>query len=81
MTLTNDPLLPSDLILTVQIDDGAVACVGVTVMPGSVLRAGSYIVANSTVEGEILCGSDEPCNTGFAFLEILRGNSSERDSV
>ncbi|MBI3881579.1 MAG: hypothetical protein HY301_16145 [Verrucomicrobia bacterium] len=56
-TLTNDPLPPSDLHAPVTVEDGVVVCVGVTLMPGTVLRRGCLIAAESSVSGEVPGGA------------------------
>lgn len=56
-TLTNDPLPPSDNHEPVTIEDGCVVAVGATLMPGVVLRHGSFISAHSSADGEIPVGA------------------------
>jgi len=56
-TLTNDPLPPSDLVAAVVLEDGVVVCVGATLMPGTILRRGAYVSAQSTVSGEVPAGA------------------------
>ncbi len=55
VTLTNDPLPPSHRTLSrpVTLEDGVVVCVQSIVMPGAIMRKGSYAVAGSRVSGEI----------------------------
>ena len=62
-TATNDPLPPSLLQDPVTIDDGAVVCVGVTLMPGITLGKGAFASAGATVRrsvpaGAVVAGSD-----------------------
>lgn len=52
-TATNDPLPPSHLTEPVEIRDGAVVCVGVTLMPGTVVGQGAFLTAGSTVSGSV----------------------------
>ena len=56
---TNDPLPPSHIHEPVVIEDGCVICVGATLMPGSAMRLGSMIAANSRAIGE--------CNPGYLY--------------
>jgi acetyltransferase-like isoleucine patch superfamily enzyme len=58
VTLTNDPLPPSHRTLArpVVLEDGVVVCVQATVMPGAVMRKGSYAVAGAKIAGEIPAG-------------------------
>ncbi len=58
VTLTNDPLPPSHQSMSkpVTLEDGVVVCVGATVMPGAVMRKGSYATAGAMVAGEISIG-------------------------
>jgi UDP-3-O-[3-hydroxymyristoyl] glucosamine N-acyltransferase len=78
-TLTNDPLPPSDLHAPVTIEDGVVVCVGVTLLPGAVLRFGSFITAESTIGGEVPSGAVVSGRPGeivshIAFLrDLARG--------
>lgn len=53
VTLTNDPLPPSHIERPVVIEDGVVICVNSTVLPGTIMRTGSFASSNSIVEGEI----------------------------
>ncbi len=57
VTLTNDPLPPLTLDVPVILEDGVVVCLGSTVMPGAVMRKGSYAAANCQVKGEIEMGA------------------------
>lgn len=57
VTLTNDPLPPSDIQRPVTIHDGAVICVGTTILPGSVVKMGAMVPAGSVVQGEIPAGA------------------------
>ncbi len=56
-TLTNDPLPPSHVELPVTIEDGVVVCVNSLVMPGAVLRKGSFVCAGARAAGEIPPGA------------------------
>ena len=56
-TLTNDPLPPSDTELPVTIEDGVVACVNTTILPGTRLGKGAYLAAGAHVEGNIPAGA------------------------
>lgn len=56
-TLTNDPLPPSEIASAVEIDDGAVICVNVALLPGSRLGAGAFATAGSTVRGSVPVGA------------------------
>jgi len=56
-TLTNDPLPPSRLHCPVEIQDGAVVCVGSTVLPGAILGRGCFITAGARVSGTIQDGA------------------------
>lgn len=53
VTLTNDPLPPSNIFRPVKIDDGAVLAVGVTVMPGSVIGKCALVAAGEKVSGVV----------------------------
>jgi acetyltransferase-like isoleucine patch superfamily enzyme len=50
-TLTNDALPPSAAFAPVEIEDGVVVCVGATLMPGTVLRRGCFVAAQSCARG------------------------------
>lgn len=56
-THTNDPLPPSAVARPVTIDDGAVVCVGATVMPGTRIRLGAFIAAGAHASGDIPAGA------------------------
>ncbi len=56
-TATNDALPPSALSKPVTVGDGAVVCVGVTLMPGTVLGKGAFISAGTQVQGDIPPGA------------------------
>ena len=56
-TLTNDPMPPSKEVQGVFIDDGVVICVGALILPGTTLRKGAFIPANSLVSGEVPTGA------------------------
>jgi acetyltransferase-like isoleucine patch superfamily enzyme len=56
-TLTNDPLPPSALASPVTIEDGAVVCVGVTLLPGTVIRKGAFLSAGAMGQGDIPAGA------------------------
>lgn len=53
VTLTNDPLPPSLEHAPVRIGDGAVICVGATLMPGVTIGKGAYISAGARVESDV----------------------------
>jgi len=55
--LLNDPLPPSEILEPVVMEDGAVVCVGATVMPGTILRRGSFVSARSIAQGEVPAGA------------------------
>lgn len=55
--LLNDPLPPSEAMEPSTLDDGVVVTVGATVMPGSLMRLGSFAAARSVVAGEIPAGA------------------------
>lgn len=57
VTLTNDPLPPSFIEKPVMLEDGVVVCVGTTLLPGTLMRKGSYATAGSLVQGEIPVGA------------------------
>jgi UDP-3-O-[3-hydroxymyristoyl] glucosamine N-acyltransferase len=56
-TATNDPLPPSALTDPVTIDDGAVVCVGVTMMPGTIIGRGAFVSAGTLAKGTIPPGA------------------------
>ena len=56
-TTTNDPLPPSLLQIPVTIEDGAVVCVGVTLMPGAIVGQGAFICAGARAKGIIPPGA------------------------
>ena len=56
-TCTNDPLPPSHLSKPVEVGDGAVVCVGATLMPGSRLGIGAFVAAGSRVTGDVPAGA------------------------
>jgi UDP-3-O-[3-hydroxymyristoyl] glucosamine N-acyltransferase len=51
--LLNDPLPPSHIERPVTLEDGAVVCATALVMPGAVLRKGSFICAGARASGEV----------------------------
>ena len=53
VTLTNDPLPPSHIHSPVLLEDGVVVCVGCTLLPGSVMKMGSFAASNTVVRGII----------------------------
>jgi UDP-3-O-[3-hydroxymyristoyl] glucosamine N-acyltransferase len=55
--LLNDPLPPSHIESPVTIEDGVVVCATAIVMPGAVLRRGSFICAGARAYGEVPPGS------------------------
>lgn len=57
VTLTNDPLPPSHIVSPVRLEDGVVVSVGSTILPGSKLKLGSFVSANSIVNGEVPIGA------------------------
>jgi UDP-3-O-[3-hydroxymyristoyl] glucosamine N-acyltransferase len=56
-TATNDPLPPSELNDPVTIEDGAVVCVEVTMMPGTVIGKGAFVCSGATASGTIPPGA------------------------
>lgn len=56
-TLLNDPLPPSRVSAPVSIGDGAVVCVGSTVMPDARLGIGAFVAAGCVVSGEVPAGA------------------------
>jgi UDP-3-O-[3-hydroxymyristoyl] glucosamine N-acyltransferase len=56
-TLLNDPLPPSHVSAPVSIGDGAVVCVGSTVMPDARLGIGAFVAAGCVVSGEVPAGA------------------------
>lgn len=57
VTLTNDPLPPSNLHCPVVIEDGVVICVGSTILPGTTLKTGCFVCSDSVVNGNYEDGS------------------------
>ena len=55
--LLNDPLPPSEAMDPVTLEDGAVVAVGTTVMPGAIMRTGSFAASRTVVAGEIPAGA------------------------
>jgi NDP-sugar pyrophosphorylase family protein len=55
--LLNDPLPPSEALDPVTLEDGAVVAVATTVMPGTIMRVGSFAAARTVVAGEIPAGA------------------------
>jgi acetyltransferase-like isoleucine patch superfamily enzyme len=51
--LTADPLPPSHFERATVIEDGAVVCVGCSVLPGTILRRGAFVCAGSCARGEV----------------------------
>lgn len=56
-TATNDPIPPSHVPLPVTVRDGAVVCVGATMMPGTEIGEGALISAGSAAFGVIPPGA------------------------
>jgi acetyltransferase-like isoleucine patch superfamily enzyme len=57
VTLTNDPLPPSGIVSPVKIEDGVVVCVNCTLLPGTVMKEGSYAASGTIITGEINPGA------------------------
>jgi acetyltransferase-like isoleucine patch superfamily enzyme len=57
VTLTNDPLPPSDIYRPVVLEDGVVLCVGATVLAGAYIRKGAFVTSGTIVRGEIPIGA------------------------
>ena len=57
VTATNDPLPPSEVHDPVTVEDGAVVCVGATLMPGTHLRVGAFVCAGATASGRVPVGA------------------------
>ncbi|NOZ55943.1 MAG: hypothetical protein GXO73_04020 [Calditrichaeota bacterium] len=57
VTVTNDPLPPSEIFEPVSIDHGAVVCVGATIMPGTHIGIGAFVCAGTIARGEIPTGA------------------------
>ncbi|SMC43752.1 transferase hexapeptide (six repeat-containing protein) [Desulfocicer vacuolatum DSM 3385] len=57
VTATNDPLPPSNAQAPVKIKDGAVVCVGATLMPGSIVGTGAFISAGAQARGDVPAGA------------------------
>jgi acetyltransferase-like isoleucine patch superfamily enzyme len=55
--LLNDPLPPSEVLEPVTLEDGVVVAVGAMVMPGTVMRCGSFAAARAVVAGEVPPGA------------------------
>ena len=56
VTLTNDPIPPSDVERGVVLEDGVVVCIGSTVLPGTRMATGAYAAAGTMVRGEVAPG-------------------------
>jgi len=56
VTVTNDPLPPSEVFEPVVIGDGTVVCVGATLMPGVRIGKGAFVCAGAVARGEIPSG-------------------------
>lgn len=56
-TCTNDPLPPSHLARPVEVQDGAVVCVGATLMPGCRLGTGAFVAAGARAKGVVPDGA------------------------
>jgi UDP-3-O-[3-hydroxymyristoyl] glucosamine N-acyltransferase len=56
-TATNDPLPPSMVSKPVNIADGAVVCVGATLMPGTSIGMGAFVSAGAHAHGDIPAGA------------------------
>lgn len=56
-TVTNDPLPPSSLSAPVEIGDGAVVCVGATLMPGCRIGTGAFVSAGALAHGDVPKGA------------------------
>jgi acetyltransferase-like isoleucine patch superfamily enzyme len=68
--LLNDPLPPSEILEPVVMEDGAVVCVGATVMPGTILRRGSFVSARSMAQGEVPAGAVVGGPTGEILTHV-----------
>ncbi len=71
--LLNDPLPPSEILEPVVLEDGVVVCVGATVMPGTILRRGSFVSARSIAQGEVPPGAvvDGPAGQIVSHVAFL----------
>lgn len=56
-TATNDPLPPSRVQFPVEIGDGAVVCVGATLLPGCRLGKGALVSAGALASGDVPPGA------------------------
>ncbi len=57
VTLFNDPLPPSEILRPPVLEDGSVVCGSSSVMPGAIMRRGSFAAAGTLVRGEIPPGA------------------------
>lgn len=71
-TLTNDPLPPSEVDAPVVIEDGVVVCVGALVMPGTILRRGSFVCAQGVASGDVPPGAVIRGPTGQIVTHVSR---------
>lgn len=56
-TVTNDPLPPSRAQVAVEIGDGAVVCVGATLLPGCRIGKGALVSAGAHAAGDVPVGA------------------------
>ena len=71
-TLTNDPLPPSEAEAPVTIEDGVVVCVGAIVMPGEILRRGSFVCAQAMASGDVPPGAVVSGPNGQILTHVSR---------
>lgn len=72
VTVTNDPLPPSKSKKPVQINDGAVVCVGSTLMPGTTLGVGAFVSAGTKASGDIPSGAVITGENGKVINHVSR---------
>ena len=70
VTLTNDPLPPSNIVRGSKLEDGVVVCVGSTVLPGAHMGIGSFAPAGVLVQGQIEAGAVVPRSEGERILSV-----------
>lgn len=72
VTLTNDPLPPSNICVGVEIADGVVVCVNCMIMPGSKLGEGAFVSAGSQVQGVVPSGAVHHQGKILCGVSLLR---------
>src|ERR1017187_6429148 len=73
--LTADPLPPSHFETACTVEDGVVVCVSCNILPGTVLRRGSFVCAGSCARGEVPPGGVVDGHRGEVVAHVTQLNN------